>query len=259
VIATLARHLPQPARRALYGFSRRFIDACDGANDPDMITNGEARLLREMIPQCRVVFDVGANVGDWAEIALACNPAIELHCFEPSPATFERLMTRSFAPRLKANPFGLSSSSGAADLHVFAAASGMNSLYRRSGLDDRGIASPATSERVELETLDGYCAEHGIDSIDFLKLDVEGHELHVLRGAARALSAGRIGAVAFEYGGCNIDAHVLLKDIFELAAGWPYEFFRILPDGLRPVPAYRQALEDFRYSNWLMRRRGRPA
>src|SRR5439155_9076643 len=54
VIATLARRLPESARRALYAWSRRFVDACDGANDADMSTNGEYRLLGEMMPRCRV-------------------------------------------------------------------------------------------------------------------------------------------------------------------------------------------------------------
>ena len=49
-----------------------------------------------------------------------------------------------------------------------------------------------------MSPLDDYCAEHGIERIDLLKLDVEGAELEALRGAERLLREARVGCVMFE-------------------------------------------------------------
>jgi len=83
--------------------------------------------------------------------------------------------------------------------------------------------------------------------IDFLKVDVEGHELEVFKGATGMLSQSRIGHIQFEYGGCNIDARVLLKDLFDFFT--PYRYASInYPNDLRHVPRYDQRLENFSIS-----------
>nr|MDT0667253.1 FkbM family methyltransferase [Micromonospora sp. DSM 115978] len=57
---------------------------------------------------------------------------------------------------------------------------------------------PAAQVVVEAVTLDGYCDKHGIDYVDFLKVDVEGFEQNVFAGAHRMLKAGKVGTVCFE-------------------------------------------------------------
>jgi FkbM family methyltransferase len=51
------------------------------------------------------------------------------------------------------------------------------------------------SEKVRIETIDGYCGERGIERIDLLKLDVEGHELDVLNGGVEMFRKSAIGMV----------------------------------------------------------------
>jgi len=90
-------------------------------------------------------------------------------------------------------------------------------------------------------------------NVDFLKVDVEGHELECFRGANTLLSNRRIKAIQFEYGGCNIDSRVFLKDIFAFFGDFPrYHFFKILPHGLRLVQTYDQRLDNFQYQNWAI-------
>jgi hypothetical protein len=84
-----------------------------------------------------------------------------------------------------------------------------------------------------------------------LKLDVEGSELDVLRGAVGLLSAHAIDVVQLEYGGCNIDARVLLKDLFAFMQERGYRMARLMPKGLRAYPRYDQRAEDFRHANWV--------
>jgi len=107
-------------------------------------------------------------------------------------------------------------------------------------------------ETVKLDTLELYCAGRDIPQIDFLKVNVEGHELEVFRGGAPLFRENHIHVLQFEYGGCNIDSKVLLKDIFEFFERIECRFYKIMPDTFRPVERYDQRLENFKYQNWLI-------
>jgi len=79
-------------------------------------------------------------------------------------------------PKVSVYNFGLGEYEGCATLYMDKEGSGCASLYNRKGL------VMAKAEQVKILTLDGFCADKGINRIDYLKLDVEGHELAVLRG-----------------------------------------------------------------------------
>ncbi|HXH94717.1 MAG TPA: FkbM family methyltransferase [Thermoanaerobaculia bacterium] len=239
--------------RYLYRLSKKYVDRYRNENNGDMRSNGEERFLASVLPACRVVFDVGANVGDWAKIALSVNPRVNLHCFEPSHATYARLVASRFPPNVLCNNIGLGSTPSEGRLLIFEDGSGLNSLYRREGLEAGwGIDTNTREESIQLDTLDNYVESQGITSrIDLCKIDVEGHELEVLRGMKATLGRRQMGMIQFEYGGCNIDSRVLLKDIFSFLHGFKYELFKIWPAELRHVPKYDQRLENFQYQNWV--------
>ena len=247
----LARSL-LPRSRTLYRGARAIADHYVNQNNVDIRTNGELWLLGQMLPKARVVFDVGANVGDWATLALAINPAVELHCFEPSLTTYRRLTDRGLAGNVTINNFGLGPTRQDAELHVFEPGSGLNSLYRREGLQDGfNIDAPAALEHVHLETADDYCREHGISTVDFCKVDVEGYELEVFKGMIGLLDAGRVKVIQFEYGGCNIDSRTLLQDLFRFFQPRGYVMHQLHPTTLKVAPRYDQRWENFQYQNWV--------
>jgi hypothetical protein len=84
-----------------------------------------------------------------------------------------------------------------------------------------------------------------------MKLDVEGHELDVLRGAHAMLSSARIEAVQFEYGGTYLDAGVRLADVFDLLAASSYELYKLVPWGLVRVTGVHRREEAFQLSNFV--------
>ena len=239
--------------RHLYLLCKQYVDRYNSENNGNIHTNGELRLIRSVLPHCGIVFDVGANIGDWTELALEIKPDLKIHCFEPSVATFRRLKARNFGMGVTFNNCGMSSAPGELPLHVYENGSGLNSLYVRRGLEDGwGLVAQSQTEIVRVETLDGYCQRANVQSIDFLKVDVEGHELQVFRGASGMLSEGRIRHIQFEYGGCNIDAGVLLKDMFDFFTPYNYAFYKIYPNDLRHVQRYDQRLENYQYQNWVI-------
>ncbi|HUA56275.1 MAG TPA: FkbM family methyltransferase [Candidatus Sulfotelmatobacter sp.] len=250
--ALLAELLGRNAQNAaIYRLCEQYIDRFDNDNDWEPETNGEIALLRKVMPKCRVIFDVGSHTGNWAAAALAINPELEIHCFEASLETHRRLVGRSPPLRVIANPFGLGAVAETRTLYSYGAGASGNSLYRRSGLEPRGFATQNATETATLDTVDGYCARRGIDAFDFMKIDTEGHELYVLQGARGLLAGKAIGAVQFEYGGCNIDSRVLLRDIFEFLAEVDYVPAKVMRDHVALVTAYDARLENFRYQNWL--------
>jgi FkbM family methyltransferase len=240
-----------PRSTMLYKLCNRYADDFKGQNNGNIAANGELRWLKQVLPHCETCFDVGANVGDWAHLALSIKPLIRLHCFEPSPATFRKLLSRNLPENVICNNFGLSSAPESRQLWVFEDGAGINSLYRRSGLGSIGLGAQERTEEVRLDALDAYCARLDISTIDLLKVDVEGHELAVFNGAQSLLSARRIKRIQFEYGGCNIDSRVLLKDLFECLAPHGYTFAKLFPRGAVTVPRYDQSLENFQYQNWV--------
>jgi FkbM family methyltransferase len=249
---TLLQRLVPFNSRWLYKVCKRYVDNYNGENNDHLESNGELRLLRELLPECNTVFDVGANAGEWAAFALQVNPQLNLHCFEPSQATYERLVARGFPQNVVCNNFGLSSSSAQAKLLLFDDGAGINSLYRREGLEDGfGLKTQQREELIHLETADRYCEQHGIRNVDFFKVDVEGHELEVFKGMTKLLEERRVKSVQFEYGGCNIDADVLLRAIFAFFKSFDYTLYKIYPKHLRRVIRYDQRLENFQYQNWV--------
>lgn len=236
-----------PRSSFIYRFCRRYVDHFNGDNNGDMHKNGELRWIREVIPQCATVFDVGANVGDWTELVLGINAHLTVHCFEPCAGTFQRLQKRNFGSAVVLNHAALGAHIGEAKMHVFGECAGTNSLYLRHGLK----SEQRQYEIIRMDTLDDYCERKDIGKIDLLKIDVEGHELSVLQGATHMLSQSRIKRVQFEYGGTFIDARILLKDMFELLTQYSFQLYKIYPEEIKSVECYEQRLENFQYQNWV--------
>jgi FkbM family methyltransferase len=243
-----------PLMKPLYRFCREYSDRFAGENNGDIETNGELHYLKQCIQHCSVVFDVGANRGEWTKLALTLNSSISVHCFEPIEEMFSLLLKNSFPSNVKCNNKGLSSEKGIKEIYL-----GVQSLYARTGLNAGWrISSPGKPERVDLTTLDDYCMENNINKIDLLKCDVEGHEYNVFLGGKKLFSQGKIDRIQFEYGGCCIDARVLLKDIFEFLTGFHYSIYKIMPKGLLHIPEYDQRLENFAYKNFAAVRESVP-
>jgi len=135
-------------------------------------------------------------------------------------------------------------------LFSFEGSGAMNSLYRRQGIDHLGLCSGVQEEPIEITTLDEYCRVNSVQKIDLLKIDVEGHELAVLQGARSALQRGAIKFIQFEYGGCNIDSRVFLRDIWDYLTDFQYTLYKLYPTHCQPFREYSQALDNFQYQNW---------
>lgn len=103
------------------------------------------------------------------------------------------------------------------------------------------------SHSVQLTTIDAFCIQENISSIDFLKIDTEGHELSVLDGAKEMIGNGAVTVVQFKFNEMNIVSRVFLKDFFELLDD--YNIYRIDKKGLLPLFPYSSNNEIFKFQN----------
>jgi FkbM family methyltransferase len=237
----------------LYRIGRKLAQRHLGEGDDDMWRNGEMLIARQILKgSVAQVADVGANLGEWSKAIRDFAPNVGLHLFEPVSATFKKLSACDWPEGTHLNQAAVGDSPAIVTLHVGSGTEGSNSLYLRSGIQ----VSSEFVEKVPCLTIDEYCRTSGIPELGFLKIDVEGHELAVMRGAMRMLREQRIAAMQFEYGGTYIDARVMLKDVFSyLAENAPgYRIYKIHGRGLLPAGHYQQCYENFQYANWLVAR-----
>lgn len=161
-------------------------------------------------PVPRVVLDVGAHHGETAERFFHCFPSTQIISLEPTALNFGILSKRARAwPNVTCHHLALSHRTGTSTI-VLQRDSQTHSLETRR--DDASLAG-RTLETIAVTTLDDFAAAQHLATIDLLKLDVEGHELAVLKGAADLLSRHGIGAIFLEASlDPDDDGHTSLPD-----------------------------------------------
>ena len=141
------------------------------------------RLLRS-IPQ-PVVLDIGANIGNHT-LAFA-TVASQVHAFEPIPrihALLRQNVEQNQLANVALHAVAISDSEGEATIHMVT-----DGNYGASSFDQRSGVSEAVT--VSRRRGDALLAELGVDKVDFIKIDVEAHEVYVLRGLMATLENQR--------------------------------------------------------------------
>lgn len=180
------------------------------AASPAEVERAERIFYLEYLREGMTVFDVGANVGELTLLFSRCvGAAGSVHAFEPTGAGFERLETVCRAVLLRnvrLHRLALAEEEGSVRLHVYDDDYLSWTTQALRPLENYGInVKPRAVEEVAATTVDLYCERNGVAEIDLLKIDVEGAELQVLRGARRMLGARRVRCVTFEFGQTTFD------------------------------------------------------
>ena len=194
-------HIYEPLRRVSDGFKwsktyEYFHDAMHPKSK--RAKRGELALFRSLVPAGATCFDIGANIGGKASIYL------EHHCrviaLEPVPRNVEILRMRfGRNPCITLVNMAVSDSVGQATLNVIEDNTSFSSFSKswaeslQTAASNRWgiVMNPPTALVVQTTTLDLLIAQYGAPY--YIKVDVEGHELSVLRGLTQ-----RVPLLSFE-------------------------------------------------------------
>lgn len=231
----------------------------------DMTIDGEHALIRRLARVLAAahgpatILDVGANLGGWS---LPMGQALEeegvsgsrLLAFEPGQGQRERLESALTNAQGFANvtvlPLAIGAEPGKARFEVTGDTTGSSGL-----LSERGSAHDGSRIiDVEVDTIDSVLAAQGVDHVDVMKIDTEGNDLNVLKGASQTLQNARIGAIQFEYNARWVDFRFFLKDVFALIAPLDYRLGRLTPDGVELYDKWHPELERFIETNYVLLR-----
>jgi FkbM family methyltransferase len=150
-----------------------------------MIPSGdELAFMNRFVGKSGVLLDVGANLGCFSLTLARIRPDCIVHSFEPSPETFIRLkanMARNQKSNVKIHQLALGKEIGHLQFVNDQSSPGTNHLVAQTE-----VIAGSTIE-VEVSTIDQFLETDGAPDVAFLKIDVEGFEADVLRGAAHTL------------------------------------------------------------------------
>lgn len=147
--------------------------------------------LRKCSP--RIIIDAGGNVGQTCLYLQKWFPNARIYSLEPVRSTFESLQRNTAShPNILCRNVALGEMHGTQVIRLMRE-SGLNTLTTEPALETE---ASGTTEEIRLTTLPQFCQEEGIDRIDILKMDVQGYEIPILRGAETMLD--RVGAIYSE-------------------------------------------------------------
>lgn len=196
----------------------------------------ELKMIRAFLPRAAEVFDLGANVGVWTVLMNKTNSAARIHSFEPSPNThslLEKNVRLNECSNVILNRAAVSDRAGEISFEVPENAS----IYGRvapktTGYDEEDRFSNARSFSVPAVCLAEYCQAHSVREIDFLKIDVEGHELAALRGLEPLLGQRKVKAMYMETMKENHDRMgTSFSSLLKFISGCGYRFYTLSEDG----------------------------
>ena len=212
-------------------------------NEVKVFSNELSNLMIEKM----VILDVGANLGNWTRSLKKHFPNSEIHAFEPSKSTFDDLReSTKNLDNVSIYNFGLGDTEQTELLFYENEKSGMASLYKR---DLSHISIDFNKfEEVHIKRLDNWLTESKVRA-NVLKIDVEGHELAVLKGLGNFLTEFKM--IQFEFGGTDIDSRTFFQDFWNFFKETNFILYRLTPRGKIPILTYKETDEVFSFTTYF--------
>lgn len=232
--------------KALAGFGRSVNRLYENRNH-DIYSNGELTVLKKLAKfNPLVMIDGGANKGEYSLLINQLCKNTRIYSFEPVNNTFAELC-QNVKGKEQIIPIkkGLYKASGSQKINIYKD-SAHSSLFDIEKLP----YDPIGQQTIELLSGDDFLLERGIDTVDFLKIDIEGAEYDALLGFEQSIQAGKIKAIQFEYGYINITTKKLLLDFYNFFEQNGYTVGKIFPKTVE-FRKYEFKHEDFIGPNFI--------
>lgn len=199
-----------------------------------------------------IFLDIGANKGNYTQEVLKHYPNLVAYLFEPAKENVEVLCKNFLDRKINILPSALSNFSGDSTLFSDFPGSGTASLTKRE--IPSSTASFDLATQVEVTTLEEFWKNNICSNyIDFIKIDVEGHELDVLKGCGKKIKD--INVIQFEFGGTHVDTRVFFRDFWNFFKENNFCLYRISGKKCICINAYSLDLEVFQTTNYIAKNR----
>ncbi|ASY12567.1 methyltransferase [Candidatus Planktophila dulcis] len=164
-----------------------------------------------------LIIDVGGHNGSSIERYRKIWPAVKIHSFEPNSELMQEMLAKfSDLANIKLNRLGVSNFRGKSSFNIHSTSTGSSSILavdretefsRRRGIAD----STVSTVEIDVTTLDSYLNENALESVNILKVDVQGYEFEVIQGAQNSLRSGKIDFVEIE---------LIVADVYRHEKNW---------------------------------------
>ena len=220
--------------------ARLVVKLYDNDGNTHIRDNGELLLLKYLVKLSNnqsVVFDIGANIGDYSIELIQAGLRGKLILIDPLAKNLNiasKKINNIDYKDFKTIECAVSNTTGKQIFYTNTdeSMSGHDSLYdmKKIGYSDKTI-----SIEVQVKKLDDILLELNVSDVHFIKMDVEGNEFNVLSGAKNALDNGVIKFIQFEFGNASKSARVFLYDLVSLLESKQYKIYVVKPKGLLPL------------------------
>lgn len=200
-----------------------------------------------------VVFDVGAFVGETALKYNSLFPGSTIYAFEPFPDSYAQLAQNTAAhSNIIAVNKGVGDREGSSKFNSnsFAPTNSLLSTHQSSGeVWGSGLLETTATIDIELTTIDSFVAAHKISNIHVLKMDVQGAEYLVLKGAEKSLQQGVIKMVYTEIITMpTYEGQLDFDEILRLMKSYGFKLFNLYNWSITKEGELRQVDAIFVYS-----------
>jgi len=211
-----------------------------------MISDNEKNLINFVINQLEnvndnLIIDVGARIGNWTNILIEHFPNSNFICFEPDIVAYEILLNQyKNKSNIKVFNYGIGDEDKKEEYNFVKNAPGHSSFVMRPHFN---------VEQVEKREIDVFRIDNILnEKISYLKIDTEGYEYNVLKGASELLKNKKIEFIQFEYGGTFREIGVKLTDVIAFLNNYDYSVYEIINDKPKAILSY---VDDYQYNNFI--------
>ena len=237
-------------KKKLYFYNKVFYDlALRGMgilNYEDSKISGEEYFLKRFFKKYQnpVIFDIGANIGNYSKKCVEINKYGLIYAFEPHPISYKSLFSLSRTLDFKAFNLGIGDKDEKITIYDYQDKQGSeHASFHKLAIKSENLCEYET----EVITLDNFIRNNNVQKIDLLKIDTEGNELNVLKGAQNSINSLIIGIIQFEFNEMNLVSKASFKDFLNILDN--YYIFRLLPDGMVEIAYSSIECEIYAYQN----------
>lgn len=197
------------------------------------------KFIKNYYSQTISLIDVGANLGLYSELFNKDVKTKKTYLFEPLRSCFNKIPKKE---NYVLHNICIGASKGEVIFHEALGKETHSSVVNREWLYKKPEYS-INKKVVPINKLDNLFKE----KIEVLKIDVEGYELEVLKGAANLLRDNKIDFIQFEYGGAFEDNFIKLNDVITFLAKYKYSVYEIKDGKFSKIENY---IDDYKWINF---------